>query len=169
MTKKSGEQPLNNEPCLLVHEKTKLQFGFVRRPGDLADRSIAIRCIEGAVPGTAQMAVVGVVQDDGSVVIEPVVKKPIDRLRMLRDNQSEDWLFTWGRVLDGAISTLGGRGRKRKWERALECFDSYIADHREDTQDLRHVVCEEVGCSLTVLEKALRQRRKTAKLNCRQK
>jgi hypothetical protein len=161
MTKKSGEQPLNNEPCLLVHEKTKLHFGFVRQPGDVSDRTLAIRCIEGSVPGTAQMAMVGVVQDDGRVVIEPVVKLCIDQLRMLRDNQSEDWLFTWGHVIDGAISALsGGRGRKRKWERALECFDGYIADGRQDTQDLRHVVCEEADCHLSVLEKALRERRK---------
>jgi hypothetical protein len=159
VAKKSGEQPLNNEPCLLIHEKTKLHFGFVRRPDDVSDRSIAIRCIEGSVPGLAQMAMVGVVQDNGSVVLEPVVKRRIDQLRMLRDNQSEDWLFTWGHVIDGAISALSGaRGRKRKWEAALECFDGYIADGRQDSQDLRHVVCEEVGCSLTVLEKALRDR-----------
>jgi hypothetical protein len=107
------------------------------------------------------MAVVGVVRDDGSVVIEPVVKRRIDQLRMLRKCQSEDWLFTWGHVIDGAISALSDtRGRKPKKQRALECYDSYIADGRHDEQALRNIVCEEVGCSLSVLEKALRERRK---------
>jgi hypothetical protein len=148
-------------PALLVHPKTKLQFGFVRPPGDKSDRSISIKCVEGDVRGTAQMSLVGVIRNDGSVVIEPVVKRRIDQLRMLRDNQPEDWLFTWGHVIDGAISALsGGRGRKPKGQRALECYDSYIADGRQDEQALRHIVCEEVGCSLSVLDKALRKRRK---------
>jgi hypothetical protein len=151
------------EPALIAHEKTKLRFKFVRRPGDTADRHIAIKCIEGDVPGSAQMDLVGVVRDDGSIVIVPVVKQPLEQLRMLQDNQSEDWLFTWGHVIERAIASLSGRGRKRKWESALECFDSYILDGREDSQALQHIVCEETGCSLSLLQKALRERRKRQK------
>jgi hypothetical protein len=146
------------EPALLVHPATRLSFGFVRPPGDTSDRSVNIRCLPGTVPGNAEMSLVGVVHYDGRVTIEPTVKQRIEQLRMLKANQSEDWLFTWGHVIDGAIAALVGRGRRRKVDKALEYYDSEVARGRSVTRELVHEACEIAGCEVDTLKGALRKR-----------
>jgi len=161
--KADGQQPDNSTDAHTLRvwveggdpDADVFTFRFWPKGGDPDADGFAVR-----VPPNIRIRIGGSRGDEGRVGLAIEAKRIGDQLRVLKANQSAEWLSIWGGVIASAISSaLNGRGRKpTKREAALEHYDREIAKGRPADQALKHVACEEAGCSLYTLEAALRKR-----------
>jgi hypothetical protein len=101
------------------------------------------------VPGDSRVTVIGRVHRDRPTTFDFEAQRRADALRVLKANQSAEWLSRWGSTIDDAIAALdNGRGAPHSPERAkvFELLDEEVVEGRDpDDKRIARVIGNLVG------------------------